>query len=41
MGGSAVWALESRIASAELTAREQSLRIEVRLADLAERLERR
>lgn len=36
-----VWALESRIASAELTAREQSLRIEYRLADLAERLEKR
>lgn len=37
----AVWALESRISSAELTAREQSLRIEYRLADLAERLEKR
>lgn len=37
----AVWALESRIASAELAAREQSLRIEYRLADLAERLDRR
>lgn len=37
----AVWGLESRIASAELAAREQSLRIEYRLADLAERLEKR
>lgn len=34
----AMWALETRIASAELAAREQSLRIECRLADLAERL---
>jgi len=34
----ALWALESRIKSAELATREQSLRIEYRLADLAERL---
>ena len=32
------WALDSRIAAAELAAREQMLRIEYRLADLAERL---
>ncbi len=36
----AIWAVESRIAAAELTAREQSLRIECRLADLAERLQK-
>jgi hypothetical protein len=36
----AVWGLENRIASAELSAREQALRIEYRLADLAERLGR-
>jgi hypothetical protein len=36
----AVWGLETRIASAELAAREQSLRIECRLADLAERLQK-
>ena len=36
----AVWGLDSRIASAELSAREQALRIEYRLADLAERLGR-
>lgn len=36
----AIWAVESRIASAELSAREQSLRIECRLADLAERLQK-
>jgi hypothetical protein len=34
----AIWALESRIASSELSAREQSLRIECRLADLAQRM---
>jgi uncharacterized membrane protein len=34
----AIWSIDSRIASSELTAREQSLRIEYRLADLAERL---
>lgn len=34
----AVWGLESRIADGELSAREQSLRIECRLADLAEHL---
>ena len=34
----AVWSLDARIASSELSAREQSLRIECRLADLAERL---
>jgi len=34
------WNLENRIAAAELAAREQMLRIECRLADLAERLER-
>jgi hypothetical protein len=32
------WSLDSRIAAAELAAREQMLRIEYRLADLAERL---
>jgi uncharacterized PurR-regulated membrane protein YhhQ (DUF165 family) len=36
----AVWGLESRVAAAELTTREQSLRIECRLADLAERLQK-
>jgi len=35
----AVWTLQNRIASAELAAREQMLRIEYRLADLAERLQ--
>jgi len=34
----ALWALEARIKSAELASREQGLRIEYRLADLAERL---
>jgi hypothetical protein len=33
-----MWALENRIKSAELAAREQGLRIEYRLADLAERM---
>jgi hypothetical protein len=37
----AVWSVENRIASSELLAREQSLRIEYRLADLADRLEKR
>lgn len=37
----AIWSIENRIASAELASREQSLRIEYRLADLAERLETR
>jgi cytochrome bd-type quinol oxidase subunit 2 len=37
----AIWSIENRIASAELASREQSLRIEYRLADLAERLEKR
>jgi hypothetical protein len=32
------WAMQNRIASAELAAREQMLRIECRLADLSERL---
>lgn len=32
------WALESRVAAAELATKEQMLRIECRLADLAERL---
>ena len=32
------WNLDSRIAAAELAGREQMLRIEYRLADLAERL---
>jgi hypothetical protein len=36
----AVWGLDARIAIAELAAREQSLRIECRLADLADRLQR-
>jgi ABC-type Co2+ transport system permease subunit len=36
----AMWALESRIATSELSAREQSLRIECRLADLAERMQK-
>ena len=35
-----MWAIESRIKSAELAAREQGLRIEYRLADLAERVGR-
>jgi hypothetical protein len=34
------WSLDSRIAAAELAAREQMLRIECRLADLAERLQK-
>jgi uncharacterized membrane protein len=34
------WSLDNRIKSAELSAREQSLRIECRLADLAERLQK-
>jgi len=34
------WSIESRIAAAELASREQSLRIEFRLADLADKLER-
>lgn len=34
------WSLYNRVASAELAAREQMLRIECRLADLAERLPR-
>ncbi len=33
------WVLEARIAAAELASREQMLRIECRLADLAERLQ--
>jgi hypothetical protein len=33
-----VWGLETRIAAAEMASREQSLRIECRLADLAERV---
>lgn len=33
------WTIESRIAAAELAAREQMLRIEYRLADLADKLE--
>jgi hypothetical protein len=36
----AVWSLENRIAAAELASREQSLRIEYRLADLAEVLKK-
>ena len=37
----AIWALESRIASSELSdAAEQSLRIECRLADLAQRMQK-
>jgi hypothetical protein len=36
----AIWAIESRIAAAELANREQSLRIECRLADLAERMQK-
>jgi hypothetical protein len=35
----AMWGLETRITAAELAAREQSLRIECRLADIAERLQ--
>ncbi len=31
----AIWSLESRVANAELSSREQALRIECRLADLA------
>jgi hypothetical protein len=34
----AMWALESKIAAAELASREQALRIEYRLAELAERM---
>lgn len=34
----ATWGLANRIAAAELSAREQSLRLECRLADLADRL---
>jgi hypothetical protein len=34
------WSLESRIGAAELAAKEQMLRIECRLADLAERLQK-
>lgn len=34
----AIWALESRIATSELVAREHALRLECRLADIAERL---
>jgi hypothetical protein len=34
----AIWGLESRVANAELSAREQSLRIECRLADMAQRI---
>ena len=34
----AIWALENRIKSAELSSREQSLRIEYRLAELSEHL---
>ena len=33
------WAMYNRIAATELAAREQMLRIECRLADLAERVE--
>jgi hypothetical protein len=36
----AIWALQSRISAAELAAREQSLRIQYRLAELAERLKK-
>jgi hypothetical protein len=36
----AIWALESRISTAQLSATEQSLRIECRLADIAERLQK-
>jgi L-asparagine transporter-like permease len=36
----AMWGLESRIATAELSAREQSLRVECRLADIAERMQK-
>jgi hypothetical protein len=35
----ATWSLDSRIAAAELSSKEQSLRIEHRLAEIAERLE--
>ena len=34
----AVWAIENRIKGAELAAREQGLRVEYRLAELAERM---
>jgi hypothetical protein len=34
----AIWSIESRIATAELAAREQALRIEYRLVELGERL---
>lgn len=36
----ATWSLERRIASAELASREQSLRVECRLADLVQRLQK-
>jgi hypothetical protein len=36
----AMWALECRIASAELAAREQTLRIEYRLVDIADRMQK-
>jgi hypothetical protein len=36
----AIWALDARISTAELTAREQSLRIEYHLADLADHLKK-
>ena len=36
----AMWSIESRVAAAELTAKEQMLRLECRLADLAEKLGR-
>ena len=34
-----MWSLDSRIQASELSAREQALRLEYRIADLAERLE--
>jgi uncharacterized PurR-regulated membrane protein YhhQ (DUF165 family) len=34
----AIWSIENRIAAAQLAAREQMLRLECRLADLAEKL---
>jgi len=36
----AIWAIDARLSTADLSAREQSLRIEYRLADIADRLQK-
>jgi hypothetical protein len=36
-----MWSLDSRIQASDLSAREQSLRLECRIADLAEKLDRK